>query len=581
MGHHSQHKILTSVIRLVALVVSMQGAVSLAQDTTSKTTGKITGRVINENGQPLSHVAITATANAMTQQRLTTTDDSGYFEISGLDPLPYSLFAETPGHYTPPRDPDSTQAVAYHLGDLANLTLIKGGVITGSVTSATGEPLVQVAVRVIMIRDNNDKPPLTARYPLEKMTDDRGIYRIYGLPSGTYVVSAGGRGTYGYNGNAYESDAPTFAPSSSRDTTSEVVVRGGEETGIDIRFRNDPGHAISGVVVNAPGERSSTNILLKQTVNGSSQINSVSFSPANSKGFLFYGLADGEYDVIAQSFSEGEMLASEPVHVTLKGSDLSGITVTLKGLGAISGKVNLEGGAIVQCKQKESPLLSEVLVRARTTRPPTSISQVSYSGSQVTPDKSGDFNLRGLGPGQFALNTVFFARNWYLRSVKRSVTTTTKGAAASRQIDVARDAINLKFGERVSGIIVTLAEGAASLGGSVKLPAGASVPPKLYVHLVPVEKEAAEDVLKYFTVLIGSDGVFKLNNLPPGKYWIVARLSPDNEPQYDAKLRAPDAAEQRKSLRNAAESAKSEIELQPCQSVADFQVPFEISTPKN
>lgn len=581
MRHHSQQKIFRSVIRLVILVVSLQGAVMLAQETKSPTGGKITGRVVNENGQPLSHAAITAAANAMTQQRVTTSDDSGYFEISGLDPLPYSLYAAAPGHYTPPRDPDSTQSLAYHLGDSVTITLIKGGVITGSVTSATGEPLVQVAVRVILIRDANDKPPLTARYPVEKMTDDRGLYRIYGLPFGTYVVSAGGRGTYGYNGNAYESDAPTFAPSSTRDTASEVAVRGGEETNIDIRLRNDPGHAITGVVVNAPGERSSTNILLKQTVNGNSQINSVSFSPTNSKGFLFYGLADGEYDVIAQSFSEGEQLASEPVHVTLKGSDVSGITVTLKGLGSISGKVNLEGGSIVECKQKEPPLLSEVLVLARTTKPPTSTSQVSYSGAQGTPDKSGDFNLRGLGPGQFGLNTVFFARYWYLRSVKLPITTTTRGVAANRQTDVAKDAINLKFGERVSGIIVTLAEGAASLRGSVKITAGGSVPPKLYVHLVPVEKEAAEDVLKYFTVLIGSDGAFKLNNLAPGKYWIIARLSPDNEPQYDAKLRAPAGAEQRKLLRNAAESAKSEIELKPCQSVIDFEVPFEISTPKN
>jgi hypothetical protein len=129
-------------------------------------------------------------------------------------------------------------------------------------------------------------------------------------------------------------------------------------------------------------------------------------------------------------------------------------------------------------------------------------------------------------------------------------------------------------------VTVTLGEGAASLRGIVKLGEGESVPPKLYVHLVPGEKEIGEDVLRFSTTLVQADGTFAVNNLPPGRYWILARLSPNNEPQFDAKLRAPEQADARMQIRRAAEVAKTEIEFKPCQNVIDYQLPFKIS-PKN
>jgi hypothetical protein len=261
--------------------------------------------------------------------------------------------------------------------------------------------------------------------------------------------------------------------------------------------------------------------------------------------------------------------------VTLKGKNISGVNIPLKSLGAISGKLILEASAIEGCKNKHRPLLSETMLVARMNRQNNQPAPTSFGGGQVTPDKSGEFKLRNLGPGQFNLNAVFFAKYWYLRSIKRPNSATTKGT------DVARDGLTLKYGERISDVTITLAEGAASLRGSVKLPEGASVPARLYVHLVPAEKESAEDVLRFFTLAVTSDGTFAFNNLPPGKYWLLARLSPDNEPQYDSKLRAPDGASQRGQLRRSAEAAKNELELKPCQNIADHAVPFEIAAPKN
>ena len=61
----------------------------------------------------------------------------------------------------------------------------------------------------------------------ERTTDDRGIYRFYGLPTGLLMLAGVSR-----NGNfssAYRNDAPTYSPST-RDTAAEIAVQAGEET---------------------------------------------------------------------------------------------------------------------------------------------------------------------------------------------------------------------------------------------------------------------------------------------------------------------------------------------------------------
>jgi len=68
--------------------------------------------------------------------------------------------------------------------------MTKGSVITGKVSDVNGQPVVSVAVRVLNVRTLdgklNSNPQVTERY-----TDDRGIYRIYGLKE-EYIKSRPG-----------------------------------------------------------------------------------------------------------------------------------------------------------------------------------------------------------------------------------------------------------------------------------------------------------------------------------------------------------------------------------------------------
>ena len=577
--------ILFRVLVSIAMLLSLCASVAAQEDeskSNSPRTGAISGRVVNESGQPLSHVAIYVGAlKDPVQTRITATDDGGNFEVNGLDALIYSVNASAPTYILPPREPEALPTY-YRIGDSVTISLIRGGVITGSVTSSTGEPLVQTGVRAIMIRDANGKPPNPGRFAIDRPTDDRGVYRIYGLPAGTYVVSAGGRAAYGFGNNGYDTDAPTYAPSSTRDTAVEVVVRAGEESAVDIRYRGEPGHAVSGFISGPVMPNSGVNVSLTQIVNGVPFSSAMGFQAFNQKGFAFYGVGDGDYDLIAQSgIGFGETIGSEARRITVKGVDVSGIELVVRELASIRGRMVLEPSTATECKSKRQPSFSETVLMTRRSEKSTPKDQLAFSNlfAQSVPDQSGDFALRNLAPGQFKLNVRLYAKYWYLRSILREslAAVPTRTVAASRQIDLARNGINLKFGERISGVTVTLAAGAASLRGIVTLSEGESLPPRLYLNLVPAEKENAEDVLRFFTTAASADRKFAFNNLPPGRYWMLARQAADGEPQSDATLRATEESDARLKIRRAAEGAKNEIEFKPCQNLVDYQLPFKIS----
>jgi hypothetical protein len=589
MSLRNFHIHLLSLLMIILLSgVESEGVFAQSQQDESKrapSTGTITGRVINENGQPVSHATIYVIAPLiLPQPRTTTTDDGGNFQVAGLDALVYSLWAAAPAYVNTPPDPDSL-ASNHRIGDSVTITLIKGGVITGTVTSPGGEPMVQAGVRAFLIRDANGKPPTGARFPLERPTDDRGIYRIYGLATGTYVVSAGSRGTYGYgyDANPYDSDSPTYAPSSTRDTAAEVAVRAGEETsGVDIRYRAEAGHVVSGEV-SGPQVNSAASIMLTQMVDGVPQPVALSFQMPNRKGFEFFGVGNGEYDLNAQMpVPPGELMAAEPLHITVRDGDVAGIRLALKTLPSISGHVALASSTALECRNKRRPLLTETLLVARRSdknSPKDPLTLVNFSAPQTSADKAGDFLLRNLTPGPFSLDVRFFARYWYLRSIQRDTGAAqpSRAGMTGRQADIARTGINLKFGERISGVTVTLVKGAASFRGAVKPAEGENMPAKLYLHLVPAEKENAEDVLRFFTAPVQAEGAFAVNNLPPGRYWVLVRVAANSELQFDAKLRAPEEAESRAQIRRAAEAAKTEVELKPCQNLTGYQLPLKAS----
>lgn len=411
-------------------------------------TGVISGRVITENGQPLENVTVYVHAwNSQGQPNIAATDSDGKFQVTGLDPALYLVQASALSYVAVSREPGNLPA--YHrIGDSVTITLLKGGVITGTVTSASGEPLVMTGVRAVLIRN-----PEGQRYPIrpiERTTDDRGMYRLYGLQPGTYLVSAGGRGAFGFYGNTYDTDMPTYAPSATRDTATEINVRSGEERGgVDIRYRGEPGHVVSGSVSGptaATGPYSGANINLTQILNGTRVGGPIASQASESRGFLIYGVGDGDYELTAVSaLSLNEVAMSEPLRLTVKGADVTGLELITKPLGSISGHLVLENSTASECKGKRKPLFSETLILRQDNSKELARDdlRIIFSARQMPLDKSGDVLFANLVAGQYRFDLQFFAKYWYLKTIVQPAATvpagSTRSALANRSLDAARN----------------------------------------------------------------------------------------------------------------------------------------------
>jgi hypothetical protein len=544
--------------------------------------GTISGTVVNESGQPLIGATISVRAvGPSVISRTSSTNSEGHFDIKGLDSSLYFVTAFSPAYVAPPLEVD-THVPTYRVGDTVKLVLMRGAVITGTVTNAAGEPMVAVRVRAFMVRDSSGKLTKGAVFSLgERPTDDRGIYRIFGLAPGTYVVQAGGGGGGPRPGvSITDMDAPTFAPSSTRDTAAEVQVRSGEEATVDIRYRGEPGHSISGTVkTQGPGGAS---VSISRVGDGLMATNG-SFQAPGSKGFAIYGVADGEYEITAQEsmtqrlMGIPDMAFSDPLRVTVRGADVSGLELIPKPLASIAGKVALESSKLPECQNKRQPLFSETLITLLINRKDTEIDQSALIRSVMgvtLPDKDGAFTLRNLRRGQYAFSPRFFGRYWYLKGI--SLPLTAAQANATKQITASKDVVKnwttVKSGDRLTGLTITLAEGAASIHGQLTVDQDKKLEPGLSIYLTPSERDKAEDPLRYFTQQVSDDGTFLLTSIPPGHYWLIAQPSSQDSPITTEKLRLPDALDMRTKIRRAAESAKVEVELKPCQNLTDYKI---------
>jgi protocatechuate 3,4-dioxygenase beta subunit len=552
--------------------------------------GTITGRVVNEEGTGVANLAVyinrasTGQREAINRGSLTViTDEDGNFRAPGLVPSLYSINVFQAKEYTmqPLSAAERRELKYYRAGDNVTITLVKGGVITGKVTNSDGQPIVGVQVFAVMVRDSEGYPvrqPSGGMRP--RVTDDRGIYRLFGLSPGSYIVSTNGRMMY-YGVSPYDGNSTTYHPSSTRETATEVsVASGAEATGIDIRLRVERGHIVSGTVTNFTGPSPNTyaNVGLVSTTSGdfvgSSNIRS---DDLNRGGFAIIGVLDGEYDIVASSNSnEGAVATSAPRRVTVNGADVGGIELRLSPLASVSGQLFIETSTN-PCEIKSNGSIEEIMIYARNDDPTAFASANPYNyRSNVVANEKGEFTITSLRPSRYRFETGLPDETWYTKSIAIPAPAASRRPQTGINLrDLARTGLELKSGDKLTGIIITIAAGAAGLGGKVVAEKeGSSLPSRLRVHLLPVEAALANDALRYADVLINNDGTFALANLAPGKYWLLARPVPDDEP-VDRPPRPPawDNAERAK-LRMEAETKKIEVELKPCQRIRDFTIKF-------
>jgi hypothetical protein len=563
-----------AVITLLAGVASGQNQPAAKENESAKV---ISGRVSTSDNQPLTNARVMV-GRAMTNQIQTqnvSVDKDGAFQTRPLEPGLYFVSPYAPGLI---RDPSAPATSSYFRpGDTVNFKMIKGGVITGSVKNANGDGLVAIPVRAIRIRTQNGDPIPFVGSSREMMTDDRGTYRLYGLPAGTYIVSAGGQARpFGVGPTAYEGYAPTYAPSATRDTAMEIQVTNGSESPADIQFREESGHAISGTVAGAATSQGpqqwNANIVVFDVRNRADVATASAFS-ASSFSFAVYGVPDGEYELYASQSSEiGDQMTSQPVRIKIQGADVTGVRLTVAPLASIEGKVIFESDQKAPCGKHRASAAVETMINGRRYEPRTTSKETPPSDVPATArntsrsgivDGRGIFSIKNMPPGTYQIEPNATASGWYVRSVAID-----RNAAAN----IPRDGVALKRGDHVTGLTVTFAEGAAKLSGHLSAAEGQSLPLKLRVYLVPEDRVSAGNLYRFYETAAEKDGTFTIDNVAPGRYWIVARRAEENETGLTRLMRLDETL--RATVLKEAEALKKAVAFKACEQVADFDLPY-------
>ncbi len=531
--------------------------------------GTITGRVLGDDGQPYPGVAVSINSNSEGNRtsRGAVADEEGNFKFSDVPVGLYSIFARAPSLVYA----GGSNNGRVRIGDAVTITLSKGGVITGKVTTATGEPVVGGSVTAMRVGDEEGKPLPGAFGGRPALTDDRGIYRLYGLLAGNYIVSAARSAPF--TGSRTDNELPTYYPAATRDTAQEITVQSGAEmSAIDIRHREENGHSVSGTVSNVPETGSRNGISLSVLSAASKAIVANSFMQPNTPGnsFAIYGLPDGEYELRASftNFDNSTGLnsaRSTPQKIVVRGADVTGVTLKLIPLGSIRGRVTLEKFSDSQntCKITRQGFFAETLVSLSNLDPERQFLPGLVAGIIArSPDEKGEVLFPATEAGNYRLTLQLPSDHWYAKAISLPSKTSSRAA----NLDVARQGLQVNVSENVSGLVITLSEGAAAIQGILASAEGKRTPAKIRVHLVPAEPQAADHILRFYE-LVSRDGKYNFKYVAPGKYWIFSE--PLTVAEVNERSLRPLAwdVNARANLRRQAEAANAPVELLPCQRI--------------
>ncbi|MFL6254899.1 MAG: carboxypeptidase regulatory-like domain-containing protein, partial [Pyrinomonadaceae bacterium] len=400
----------------------------------------LTGRVLGESGEPLADVSVSVSPRISGMVRAAPpytvgADEGGNFRFEGLDPGLYEVYASQPG-FVSETDPQTGRTLGpYRPGDNVIVRLVKGGVVTGTVTDQQGQPITSINVRAMRVRDlDGSSQPFNFSGSAEDRTDDRGVYRIYGLRPGLYVVYAGGYYDAPFPFFSGNGEAATFYPSGTRDTAAEVSVRAGQEAGgIDIRLREDPARRVTGTIESPTGAFGEYGVGVNLTYASTAILAGTAFINSNNlndRSFSLEGIADGEYDLQATvNGREGVTLASTPQRISVRGADVTGLRLTLTPLASASGTLRFEPAAeagrpapetckAVRASQlPQETLISTIPAEKRSTKPGVVSSRLTIPQS-TAPDNTGAFTVHTLEAGRYYLSVRLFDTAFYVRSIQ-------------------------------------------------------------------------------------------------------------------------------------------------------------------
>lgn len=455
------------------------------------------------------------------------TDENGRFRITKVTAGRYYLSAIAPGFVAVGWMPFEPECKSLNIVDGENvenidLELKRGGVITGRVTDSNGQPLVDEQVELLKL-DKTGKPEFFYLQNLHEIdsTDDRGVYRIYGLPEGRYLVSVG---SFQEEGSIAIQPNPTyyprtFHPNVASESEAKIIEisEGTEVTGVDIAVAEArKAYDVFGRVVNAENGRP----VAEAGISYSSVLPDGRTGRVVSKGersdangeFHLRGVLPGKFAILADDNRDSGFY-SDPTICEINDDDLHGVEIKVWQGGSISGVAVIEGTNDPVILNKVSKIQASVFNGSGQMRVP---------GRRMTINPDGSFHAKGLQPGK---NIIALGYNPEIQGLLVS--------RVERDGILQREGIEVGPGEQVSNVRVVFNYGNLAIHGKVKI-IGGMLPKNVGLHV----RASRMNMPAPNSSDVDARGQFTIENLVPGEYELSLfhYVSTPGEEQVDERL---------------------------------------------
>jgi hypothetical protein len=463
-------------------------------------------------------------------------------------------------------------------GESRRLTirLPRGAVITGNIQNIDGTPAQGVSVRAMRYGFLNGARQLVPAGN-SATTDDRGVYRVYGLPAGDYCVAASPRsGQYAgadvqlmtpalvrsaldemRQGTSSSQARPGLAESSPisnpQETTrvygyaavyypgttsvaesATITVRQGEErTGIDMAVQLVPTARISGVLSVQDGALPQATIVNLVPAGGTLAATiseGIKFGRAGPDGkFSFAGVPPGRYSIVTRAApglppaAAGTPAASVPVlwgltDISVDGNDVNDVAIMLQPGYTLAGRLAFDGAT--------APPSTVAKVRIMLS-PDQGPGELTLGSAPAQVGDQGQFTITGITPGRYRLTASLpgstpDAARWWLRS---SVVNGRETLDAPMDIR-----------ESSTGAVIRFSDTTTEITGTARDSSGAETTACQVIVAAVDRSYWTVQSRRIVAVRPNSEGRFTVKNLPPGEYFIAAVVDVEQGEWFDSRF---------------------------------------------
>jgi len=227
-------------------------------------TSRISGRVLGVNGVPIRQATVRINAPQLGASRATVSDQDGRYEFRDIPGGRYTVSFTKAGFINlsygqakPDESPKPVVVADGQVVDGVNVTLPRGGVISGRVVDEFGEPVTDAQVMSLQRRFTQGQMMLMNNR--SATTNDIGEFRLYGLMPGKYYVSVNVRNS-AFGGPPGTTEvrlgyAPTYYPGTATAADAQPITVGLGETisGIEVGLTSTRLATISGSAIDSKG----------------------------------------------------------------------------------------------------------------------------------------------------------------------------------------------------------------------------------------------------------------------------------------------------------------------------------------